>query len=100
MEHRPTPIGPNRRPHFRILPPEPQELPSESVELASGDTVGLGHLRSRGPVGPAVMLSVDDIDRTLPRASGEVGFPTILLTPGEARWLASQHIRRARLVEQ
>jgi hypothetical protein len=95
--------------HVRLLG-EPQEIPSESLQLDSGDAVGLGMsapTEARWVSGDPqmfdrtgfVLLSVDDSDRTLPTRTGEVGFPTISLTPAEARWLADGLIRRARAAE-
>jgi hypothetical protein len=100
--------------HVRVLG-DSQEIPTETVELSSGDVVGLGltspvdctwspgELTSflRGVSTSArVLLSIDDVDRTLGTAAGEVGFPTISLTPAEARWLAAGLVSRAKAAER
>lgn len=65
------------------------ELPeTQTLELTSGDTVAVGvH-------GESVLLSLDDVERTLPTRDGELGYPTARLTLAEATWL-EQRLRRA-----
>jgi hypothetical protein len=76
-------------------PPFDWDIPTESFELADGDFVGVGMTNDH-----KVLLSLDDVDRTMATRGGEPGMPTILLTPAEARWVAGELLRRATAAEQ
>lgn len=84
----------SRRPVIRVLSPGDEHavevpagvpLATEFHELASGDAWALG-ISSR----PTCLLTVDDVDATLPLADGKVGCPTIELNFREMRHLADR----------
>lgn len=72
------------------------DLPTETFECESGDTLAIGLSSS----GHGVLLSLDDVAKTLPRREGDVGLPTGELTPTEARYLAGRLIRFATAAHQ
>ncbi len=65
------------------------------MECASGDTIDT----SLAPDASGALLSVDDVFRTLPTRSGDVGYPTVKLTAGECRRLSRRLMELSALIE-